>query len=104
MEALHALYSRTNLEDDDILTLVCPMLDKEAVRLLGELFRWSHVDATDIDLEKYALAKKLSEVDYHNFLFSQVLTDFHQSWFLSSGISWKEGLLYCQRTVIFMGF
>lgn len=38
------------------------MFRPECVRLLQELYQWSIVDPSDIDDDKYTLAKKLSEV------------------------------------------
>jgi exportin-5 len=62
VEALHALYSRTYFQDDEFLSLVCPMYSGESVSLLKRLYEWSIVDASNIDEEKYLLSKKFSEV------------------------------------------
>ena len=62
LEALHALYSRNSLAEDDFTALVLPMYDVEFVNLCGRLFEWSTVDAQDIDDDKYQFAKKFSEM------------------------------------------
>ena len=62
VEALHALYSRMHFDDDEFLSLVCPMYTSQMVELLRKLFEWSVVDPHDIDDEKYLFAKKFSEV------------------------------------------
>lgn len=62
LEALHALYSRSNFSDDQFSALVLPMYDKQCVERFAQLFAWSAVDAEDIDDDKYLFAKKFSEV------------------------------------------
>jgi exportin-5 len=62
VEALHALYSRMHFDDEEFLSLVCPMYTSQMVDLLRKLFEWSVVDPHDIDDEKYLFAKKFSEV------------------------------------------
>jgi exportin-5 len=68
IEALHALYSRTHLTDEEFLSLVCPMYRRETVNLLRKVYEWCIVDPRDIDDEKYLLAKKFSEV--RNYMIS----------------------------------
>lgn len=62
LEALHALYSRSNFGDEQFSALVLPMYDKPCVERFSQLFAWSTVDAEDIDDDKYLFAKKFSEV------------------------------------------
>jgi exportin-5 len=62
VEALHALYNRMHFDDDEFLSLVCPMYTSQMVDLLRKLFEWSVVDPRDIDDEKYLFAKKFCEV------------------------------------------
>jgi exportin-5 len=62
LEALHALYSRLNFNDDEFIQLVVPLYDAKFVELCVRLFEWSTVDAQDIDDDKYQFAKKFSEV------------------------------------------
>lgn len=57
------------------MALVVPMYAAENVSLLRKVFEWSTVDAHDIDDEKYALAKRFSEVNVSIlFLWTQKLT------------------------------
>jgi exportin-5 len=51
-----------HFDDDEFLSLVCPMYTSQMVDLLRKLFEWSVVDPHDIDDEKYLFAKKFSEV------------------------------------------
>ena len=51
-----------HFDDDELLSLVCPMYTSQMVELLRKLFEWSVVDPHDIDDEKYLFAKKFSEV------------------------------------------
>ncbi|KAI1848332.1 hypothetical protein JX265_008887 [Neoarthrinium moseri] len=62
LEAMHALYSRTSLVDQEFLDLVVPLYNSQCIELLTQLFEWSTVDAEDIDDDKYQVGKKLSEV------------------------------------------
>ncbi|TPX09622.1 uncharacterized protein E0L32_009223 [Thyridium curvatum] len=62
LEALHALYSRSNFTDEEFTDLVVPMYDPEFIDLCTRLFEWSTVDAEDIDDDKYQFAKKFSEM------------------------------------------
>ncbi|GAW17865.1 hypothetical protein ANO14919_073320 [Xylariales sp. No.14919] len=62
LEALHALYSRTNLDEDEFLELIVPLLDSQYVTLFRQLFEWSIIDPDDLDDDKYQLSKKLSEL------------------------------------------
>ncbi|KAI9791463.1 MAG: hypothetical protein M1816_003807 [Peltula sp. TS41687] len=62
VESLNAIYNRSSLAEEHFISLVCPMFRPECVRLLQELYQWSTVDPSDIDHEKYTLAKKLSEM------------------------------------------
>lgn len=51
-----------HFDDDEFLSLVCPMYTSQMVDLLRKLFEWSVVSPHDIDDEKYLFAKKFSEV------------------------------------------
>lgn len=62
MESLNIVYSRSHMNEEDFISLVSPMLRPGWVKLLQELYQWSIVDPSDINDNKYTLAKKLSEV------------------------------------------
>ncbi|KAH0441877.1 hypothetical protein CcaCcLH18_01737 [Colletotrichum camelliae] len=53
LEALHALYSRSNFTEQEFKDLVAPMYDASSVDLLKRLFEWSAIDVDDIDEDKY---------------------------------------------------
>ncbi|KAI1130165.1 armadillo-type protein [Nemania abortiva] len=61
LEALHALYSRTSLDEVEFLELVVPLYGAQYVTLFRQLFEWSIIDPDDIDDDKYQLSKKFSE-------------------------------------------
>lgn len=62
VEALHALYSRSNFEIEGFQPLVHLMFQTEYVDLLNKLYEWSIVGPDDVDDTKYTISKKLSEV------------------------------------------
>ncbi|KZF21826.1 hypothetical protein L228DRAFT_248578 [Xylona heveae TC161] len=62
VEALHSLFSRAYLQDDDFFATVCPMYRTEVVNLMKSLYERSIVDVTDIDESKYILLQKLVEL------------------------------------------
>ncbi|KAK0724766.1 armadillo-type protein [Lasiosphaeris hirsuta] len=62
LEALHSLYSRSTLTNDEFIDLVVPMYQPDLVHLCKQLFEWSTVDAQDIDDDKYQFAKRFSEM------------------------------------------
>lgn len=74
VEALYALYSRSQFSPDEFLSLVCPMYRRETVELLRKLFEWSIVDVHDIDEEKYLFSKKFSEMmsNLGNFIIAKL--------------------------------
>ncbi|KAF2144374.1 uncharacterized protein K452DRAFT_295830 [Aplosporella prunicola CBS 121167] len=64
VEALFAIYNRSNFLEQDFVDIVCPMYGTEIVNLLREIYKWtaSDMDINDMDEPKYTLSKKLSEV------------------------------------------
>ncbi|KAI0542419.1 armadillo-type protein [Xylaria digitata] len=80
LEALHALYSGTSLDEGEFLELVVPLFDAQYVTLFRQLFEWSIVDPDDLDDDKYQFSKKLSELisylgNYLERRFSALPTD-----------------------------
>ncbi|KAI9823504.1 MAG: hypothetical protein M1826_007716 [Phylliscum demangeonii] len=57
-----ALFCRTHLKDADFISLLAILFKADSVRVLRELYAWTVVDASDIDDDKYALGKKISEI------------------------------------------
>ncbi|KAL1989471.1 hypothetical protein VTN49DRAFT_7282 [Thermomyces lanuginosus] len=62
VEALHALYSRSGVDIEDIQPLVLSMYQTDHVLLLQKLYQWSDVGPDDTDDTKYQILKKLSEL------------------------------------------
>ncbi|KAJ2896297.1 uncharacterized protein MKZ38_005699 [Zalerion maritima] len=62
LEAVHALYSRTNFHGEEFVDLVVPLYHQDFIDLCRRLFDWSRVDADDIDEDKYQFSKKFSEL------------------------------------------
>ncbi|KAK1971808.1 ARM repeat-containing protein [Colletotrichum sublineola] len=88
LEALHALYSRSNFSEQEFKDLVAPMYDASSVDLLKRLFEWSAVDVEDIDEDKYQFGKKFSEMlsllgNYLDRRFSAIPTNSDVSGFLN---------------------
>ncbi|KAJ5614425.1 hypothetical protein N7528_008079 [Penicillium herquei] len=62
IEALHALYGRSNMGNEESQALVCLLFEPEYLHTLQSLYQWSIVGPDDIDEPKYLLSKKLSEM------------------------------------------
>jgi exportin-5 len=62
LEALHVLYSRTGLGDQELMDMVIPMFHPSMVSLYTRLVKWSSIVADDIDDDRYQFAKKLAEL------------------------------------------
>ena len=62
VEALHALYSRSNYNPEEFQPLVYFMYQTDHLTLLRQVYEWSVVSARNVDETRYAISKKLSEV------------------------------------------
>lgn len=62
IEALHALYGRSNMGNEDSHGLVCLIFEPDYLLALQNLYEWSIVGPDDVDEPKYLISKKLSEV------------------------------------------
>ncbi|KAM0195594.1 hypothetical protein ACHAPQ_001861 [Fusarium lateritium] len=62
LEALHALYSRSNFSDEEFRDLVAPMYTSSSINLCKQLIEWCAVDPEDPDEDRYQNLKKLSEM------------------------------------------
>lgn len=62
IEALHALYSRSNIEIGSFQPLVHSMYETDYLDVLQKLYEWSVVGPEDIDDTRYMISKKISEV------------------------------------------
>ncbi|KAL7932413.1 armadillo-type protein [Trichoderma chlorosporum] len=87
LDALHALYCRSNFTDEEFRDLVAPMYSGSSIQRFKELIDRSAVDADDIDEDKYQILKKLSEMlsslgDYFERKHSQVPMDASPEGFL----------------------
>ncbi|GKZ28903.1 hypothetical protein AbraIFM66950_001527 [Aspergillus brasiliensis] len=62
VEALHALYSRSNVDIEGFQPLVHVMYETESLNVLQKLYEWSVVGPDDVDDTRYTICKKLSEM------------------------------------------
>lgn len=62
IEALHALYGRNNMGNEDSHGLLCLIFEADYLNTLQNLYQWSIVGPDDVDEPKYLISKKLSEV------------------------------------------
>ncbi|KAJ5111277.1 hypothetical protein N7532_001812 [Penicillium argentinense] len=62
VEALHALYGRNNMGNEDSHGLVCLIFEPDYLITLQNLYQWSIVSPEDVDEPKYLVSKKLSEM------------------------------------------
>lgn len=62
VEALHSLYGRSNMGNEDSHGLVCLIFEPDYLNTLQSLYQWSIVQPEDADEPKYLISKKLSEM------------------------------------------
>jgi exportin-5 len=62
VEALHALYSRSNYNVEEFQPLVYFMYQTDHLVLLRQVYEWSVVSARNLDETRYAISKRLSEL------------------------------------------
>ncbi|KAJ5197953.1 uncharacterized protein N7498_007070 [Penicillium cinerascens] len=62
IEALHALYGRNNMGNEDSHGLLCLIFEADYLNTLQNLYQWSIVGPDDVDEPKYLISKKLSEM------------------------------------------
>ncbi|KAJ5475488.1 hypothetical protein N7539_007775 [Penicillium diatomitis] len=62
VEALHSLYGRNNMGNEESHGLVCLIFENDYLSTLQNLYQWSVVGPEDIDEPKYLISKKLSEM------------------------------------------
>ncbi|KAJ5768461.1 hypothetical protein N7533_001044 [Penicillium manginii] len=62
VEALHSLYGRNNMGNEDSHGLVCLIFEPDYLNTLQNLYQWSIVEPDDTDEPKYLISKKLSEM------------------------------------------
>ncbi|KAJ5965504.1 hypothetical protein N7481_012218 [Penicillium waksmanii] len=62
VEALHSLYGRNNMGNEDSHGLVCLIFEPDYLNTLQNLYHWSIVGPDDADEPKYLISKKLSEM------------------------------------------
>jgi exportin-5 len=60
--ALCCIFSRHNVDSDDMKRLAAPMFSRDVLQLLHGAFSWALTTSPDEDEQKYEFAKKLSEV------------------------------------------
>ncbi|KAJ6157769.1 hypothetical protein N7470_005361 [Penicillium chermesinum] len=61
VEALHALYGRSNMGSEDSQELVWLIFEPDYLNALRNVYQWSVVGPDDMDDPKYLISKKLSE-------------------------------------------
>ncbi|KAK1139975.1 karyopherin [Aspergillus melleus] len=62
VEALHSLYSRSNIDVGSFQPLVHKMYETDYLNVLEKLYQWSVVGPDDIDDTRYMISKKISEM------------------------------------------
>ncbi|OOQ81799.1 putative nuclear import and export protein Msn5 [Penicillium brasilianum] len=62
VEALHSLYGRNNMGNDESHGLVCLIFESDYLNTLQNLYQWSIVGPEDADEPKYLISKRLSEM------------------------------------------
>jgi exportin-5 len=76
MEAMCAIFSRSNVETGDMEKLLVPMFSEQSISLMHDAYGWAKTENPDDDEEKYSFAKKLSEVWSSTALTTSVINTF----------------------------
>jgi exportin-5 len=78
LDAFSSIFSRLNMETEDMANMVRPLFTQESLQLLHDAYGWARTAGPDEDDDKYVFAKKLSEVMksiFHVLIIANIVTD-----------------------------